>query len=250
MEIIIEVKLVMEKRLSSSRETPKLDVWGGSVERRKIHWVKWTNICCPKYLGGLGVIDPNIQNRALLGKCVWKFANEKESLWQQVIRCKYNYGENSLLPVEPMYRRLSLLWNGVIKSFFKDDAVGNMLRNNFILQLVHLDEIRFLLGVNGNVSGLSREDIVADPSLADKSKTSGQSRFSVMSWTPPLPGVLKLNVDGAVASVGRAGGVGGLLRNNDGKCFLSFSRHVGQVPPLLAEILAIKIGLELFFNSA
>ncbi|KAK8665599.1 hypothetical protein V6N13_005764 [Hibiscus sabdariffa] len=143
MEIIIEVKLVMEKRLSSSRETPKLDVWGGSVERRKIHWVKWTNICCPKYLGGLGVIDPNIQNRALLGKCVWKFANEKESLWQQVIRCKYNYGENSLLPVEPMYRRLSLLWNGVIKSFFKDDAVGNMLRNNFILQVGNGKSISF-----------------------------------------------------------------------------------------------------------
>ncbi|KAK8495688.1 hypothetical protein V6N12_005594 [Hibiscus sabdariffa] len=88
------------------------------------------------------------------------------------------------------------------------------------------------------------------PDCPDKSKTSGQSRFSVMSWTPPPPGVLKLNVDGAVASVGRAGGVGGLLRNSDRKCLLSFSRYVGQVPPLLAEILAIKIGLELFFNSA
>ncbi|KAK8556729.1 hypothetical protein V6N12_003124 [Hibiscus sabdariffa] len=124
-----------------------------------------------------------------------------------------------------MYRRLSLLWNGVIKSFFKDDApqVKICISPSFYLcyKLVHLDEIRFLLGVSDSVSGLSREDIVADPSLADKSKTSGQSRFSVMSWTPPPPRVLK-----------------------------SFSRHVGQVPPLLAEILAIKIDLELFSNSA
>ncbi|KAL4383924.1 hypothetical protein GQ457_15G019670 [Hibiscus cannabinus] len=98
-------------------------------------------------------------------------------------------------------------------------------------------------------SFLSREDIIADPSLADKSKFSGQSRFSVMSWTPPPPGVLKLNVYGVVALKGRVGGVGGLLRNSDGKCLFSFIRHVGQVSPLLAKILPIKIGLELFFNS-
>ncbi|KAL4386357.1 hypothetical protein GQ457_09G021100 [Hibiscus cannabinus] len=110
-------------------------LWGGSLEKRKIHWVKWADICRPKNCGGLGVIDPNLQNRALLGKWVWKFANDKDTIWQQIIRCKYGYSVDCRLPVESVPRRVSLLWNGVIKSFFKDDVVGNLLRNNFIIQV-------------------------------------------------------------------------------------------------------------------
>ncbi|KAL4280566.1 hypothetical protein GQ457_03G000290 [Hibiscus cannabinus] len=476
-------------------------LWGSSSEKRKIHWMKWTDICCPKFLGGLGVIDPKFQNRALLGKWVWKFANEKDNLWQQIIRCKYNYSVNSLLPIDPGQRRMSMLWNGVIKSFFKDDAGGNVMRNNFMLQVgdgqsisfwsdiwlgdtplkikfprifalsrnkmgmiaefgkkeepgwnwnfqlrrqlydweisqwedlmallrsfrasnlnsdwvcwagssdgkysvssfgkffskqregdfewsrlvwrgiappkveffywlvvqnripvkvelvkrgvssitelscplcgnkfeiaAHLlfncdiswliwmqfaafwglslvlpeNPISFLYaweGARHDVSSdsiwhlipfviiwsiwlmrneivfekkkvdvsqilyvaksrlafwfkakhpesvLSREDIFTDPLLADKSKNMGKSRSRLVSWSPPPSGTLKLNVDGAVTRDGGLGGVGGLLRNSEGKCLLSFSRHVGQVPPLLAEILAIKFGLEIFFTS-
>ncbi|KAL4283563.1 hypothetical protein GQ457_16G029270 [Hibiscus cannabinus] len=476
-------------------------LWGSSSEKRKIHWMKWTDICCPKFLGGLGVIDPKFQNRALLGKWVWKFANEKDNLWQQIIRCKYNYSVNSLLPIDPGQRRMSMLWNGVIKSFFKDDACGNVMRNNFMLQVgdgqsisfwsdiwlgdtplkikfprifalsrnkmgmiaefgkkeepgwnwnfqlrrqlydweisqwedlmallrsfrasnlnsdwvcwagssdgkysvssfgkffskqregdfewsrlvwrgiappkveffywlvvqnripvkvelvkrgvssitelscplcgnkfetaAHLlfncdiswliwmqfaafwglslvlpeNPISFLYaweGARHDVSSdsiwhlipfviiwsiwltrneivfekkkvdvsqilyvaksrlafwfkakhpesvLSREDIFTDPLLADKSKNMGKSRSRLVSWSPPPSGTLKLNVDGAVTRDGGLGGVGGLLRNSEGKCLLSFSRHVGQVPPLLAEILAIKFGLEIFFTS-
>ncbi|KAK8474679.1 hypothetical protein V6N11_013257 [Hibiscus sabdariffa] len=98
-------------------------------------------------------------------------------------------------------------------------------------------------------SVLSREDIFADPVLGNKTKNLGKSCSGLVSWSPPPSGTLQLNVDGAIMRNWWLGGVGGLLRNNEGKCLLSFSRHVGQVPPLLAEILAIKFGLELFFTS-
>ena len=46
-------------------------------------------MCEDKSKGGLGVKSLGPFNRALLGKWVWRFANEKRALWNQVIRRKY-----------------------------------------------------------------------------------------------------------------------------------------------------------------
>ncbi|KAE8686216.1 hypothetical protein F3Y22_tig00111071pilonHSYRG00012 [Hibiscus syriacus] len=61
-------------------------LWGGTSEKQKLHWVKWTSVCKPKAVGGLGIADLEVQNRALLGKWIWKYANEKGSLWQRVMK--------------------------------------------------------------------------------------------------------------------------------------------------------------------
>ena len=46
-------------------------------------------MCLDKRRGGLGVKSLGAFNRALLGKWVWRFANERKTLWNQVIRGKY-----------------------------------------------------------------------------------------------------------------------------------------------------------------
>ncbi|KAE8707487.1 hypothetical protein F3Y22_tig00110383pilonHSYRG00030 [Hibiscus syriacus] len=58
-------------------------IWDGI--RRRIHWVKWSELCKPKELGGLDISDLAVHNRALIEKWIWRFANEKDSLWQRVI---------------------------------------------------------------------------------------------------------------------------------------------------------------------
>ena len=53
------------------------------------HLVKWSTVCENKRNGGLGVRDLSILNRALLCKLIWRFANEKNALWRNVISWKF-----------------------------------------------------------------------------------------------------------------------------------------------------------------
>lgn len=45
-------------------------------------------ICSPKDQGGLGVLDLDLMNKALLGKWIWKLENE-EGWWQDILKNKY-----------------------------------------------------------------------------------------------------------------------------------------------------------------
>ncbi|KAL4366278.1 hypothetical protein GQ457_05G030610 [Hibiscus cannabinus] len=74
-------------------------IWGSNSER-PIHWLKWDTLTKPKDLGGLGICDVKLKNRALLNKWLWRYGVEPSSLWRRVIASKYGYHSNNLLPVD------------------------------------------------------------------------------------------------------------------------------------------------------
>ncbi|KAL4313034.1 hypothetical protein GQ457_01G003880 [Hibiscus cannabinus] len=63
-------------------------LWG-SIDRRAIHWVSWKTICLPKSCGGLGFMDFNSKNKALLLKWIWRYATEPDNLWRKVVEARY-----------------------------------------------------------------------------------------------------------------------------------------------------------------
>lgn len=68
-------------------------LWGGSEEKRSIHWVAWAKICRDKAEGGLGLKNLKALNFALLGKWRWRLKTEEQRLWVRVLHEKYGaYG--------------------------------------------------------------------------------------------------------------------------------------------------------------
>ena len=69
-------------------------LWSGSSLAKKTHLVNWKTVCTEKKKGGLGLRRLSILNKALMCKWCWRFANERDSHWRKVIRCKFgeDYG--------------------------------------------------------------------------------------------------------------------------------------------------------------
>ena len=69
-------------------------LWSGNSLAKKTHLVNWKTVCTEKKKGGLGLRRFSILNKALMCKWCWRFANERDSLWRKVIRCKFgeDYG--------------------------------------------------------------------------------------------------------------------------------------------------------------
>ncbi|XP_039060736.1 uncharacterized protein LOC120204786 [Hibiscus syriacus] len=104
-------------------------LWGGGAEKSKIHWVSWLNVCRPKMEGGLGVLNLNLMNRALLEKWAWRFANERGSVWRDLICSKYNLDPSLLLFDSKTPNRVSWIWRLVVNNHFKDGPIGSKLRS-------------------------------------------------------------------------------------------------------------------------
>ncbi|GJR88484.1 RNA-directed DNA polymerase, eukaryota, reverse transcriptase zinc-binding domain protein [Tanacetum coccineum] len=58
---------------------------GHEMGSNKATWVKWNNVLTDNKHGGLGVSSLYALNRCLMIKWVWRFFNQKESLWAKVI---------------------------------------------------------------------------------------------------------------------------------------------------------------------
>ena len=64
-------------------------LWGGNSHSRKIHLVNWKIVNQGESKGGLGIKNLDMLNRALLGKWVWRYTEEEDSIWKHCISIKY-----------------------------------------------------------------------------------------------------------------------------------------------------------------
>jgi hypothetical protein len=86
-------------------------LWRGSdINAKKPPQVAWKTICKPKAQGGLGIINLELQNKALLMKCLHKFYNRADIPWVNIIWA--NHYSNSLPSVKLVG---SFWWKGILK---------------------------------------------------------------------------------------------------------------------------------------
>ena len=60
--------------------------WGYTGDNRKVHWVKWDQLCEAKEVGGLGFKEIEKFNDSILAKQVWRMINNPNSLCHHVFK--------------------------------------------------------------------------------------------------------------------------------------------------------------------
>lgn len=76
-------------------------------------------------------------------------------------------------------------------------------------------------------------------------RTCTQIGFSNIRWECPIPGMVKLNCDGAVKSYAQAAACGGVLRDHNGAFLCGFAVKLGKCTVPQAELWAVIYGLRL-----
>ncbi|KAK2360932.1 hypothetical protein QL285_086149 [Trifolium repens] len=92
-------------------------LWGGSSNKSKIAWVKWSDLCRPKEDGGLGIKNIRLVNVSLLTKWRWRLLVSQQALWSSVLKAKYGneIGFSSELLGCGNKRFASLWWKDLCK---------------------------------------------------------------------------------------------------------------------------------------
>ena len=65
------------------------------MEDKRPTLVAWTTVCRPKKQGGLGVLNINVQNKALLLKNLHKLSNREDIPWVKIVWESY-YADGQL----------------------------------------------------------------------------------------------------------------------------------------------------------
>ena len=99
-------------------------LWGDGNLERKPHLVRWEYQCLSKKKGGVRVKCLFNLNKAILCKSNWRFANEREALWNQVIRGKYGEERGGWCSREVREAHGVGLWKGLRMEW---DFVGSRI---------------------------------------------------------------------------------------------------------------------------
>ena len=77
-------------------------IWHVNSTQKPFLLVSWKVIELPKMMGGSNIGNLQHKNTALLFKWIWRLLVEPNSLWAQVIRCKYSLGQAFTIHVQPL----------------------------------------------------------------------------------------------------------------------------------------------------
>ena len=97
--------------------------WGDDENSKRMHWLAWWKLCCPKDEGVMGFRDFHSFNLAMLAKQGWRLITAPDSLCAKVLKARY-FPNTSILEatVSPgisyswrsILRGLELLKDGII----------------------------------------------------------------------------------------------------------------------------------------
>ncbi|KAE8724657.1 hypothetical protein F3Y22_tig00010050pilonHSYRG00024 [Hibiscus syriacus] len=236
---VIEVALIKDKKTGQPQGNGECCFSAKSCVKCYFDWAgneeddgTWDNIVWT------GVAPPRVET------FVWQAAHQRVATLLDFIIVW-----NDLIPKSTIWKFIprAVLWtvwkcrNDII--FGKEKVDGPLLFFLVRFRIASWFVARF------NDVQINFDSLVGDPSLADRIHTKISKKKKVICWSPPPHDFFKFNVDGAVRGDGLQGGIGGVLKDSNCSILASFSMAVGPGPPMLAELKAIKQGIDVFLSS-
>ncbi len=88
---------------------------GGTAIKGGQCLVQWKVVCRSKEVGGLGILDLENMNMALLAKWWWKLLSGQKKFWRPIV-CGPYYSRRKPLKEGDSFRPSSFWWRGVLKT--------------------------------------------------------------------------------------------------------------------------------------
>ncbi|XP_065619131.1 uncharacterized protein LOC136063137 [Quercus suber] len=88
-------------------------LWEQKGDRRKIHWVRWEDMCQHKYKGGMGFKDLTMFNEAMLARLAWRLLHDDNSLFYRVFKAHF-FPRYSILEAKES-SSASYSWKSILK---------------------------------------------------------------------------------------------------------------------------------------
>lgn len=76
-------------------------LWDGFDEKGKMCWISWTKLTKPKERGGLGFMDIQLFNQALLAKIAWRIITVPDCLLARILKGKYCHNRSFINATVP-----------------------------------------------------------------------------------------------------------------------------------------------------
>ncbi|GMI90570.1 hypothetical protein HRI_002726300 [Hibiscus trionum] len=133
---------------------------------------------------------------------------------------------------------------------FRNDIIfNNKLFDREQIKFLMIARLAYWLTAKFQGSGISSDALMVDPRLGARLPCLRKEKGMEQRWRPPPTEFVKFSVDGAFSSSKMCGGIGGILRDEQGSILMSFMAPTGNIPPALVELLAVKRGVEIFLGS-
>ncbi|KAI5404073.1 hypothetical protein KIW84_051277 [Lathyrus oleraceus] len=102
-------------------------LWQGIEDKRPIHLVRWEQVCKSKDYGGVGIINLEVYNKALLMKWKWRIVNDSGAIWRGLIKHRYKNSEVNMFisDVCALNRGGSIWWRDLILIDSLEDGKRN-----------------------------------------------------------------------------------------------------------------------------
>lgn len=109
-------------------------LWSGETEKKGLALVRWEIVQLPKKYGGLNVSNTLNRNLGLMLKWCWRYFQEPNSLWREIIRQKYKYPP-TLTMAEISHINKGGPWKAICNHLLKNPISRNLLQSGFRMKI-------------------------------------------------------------------------------------------------------------------